>query len=339
MDDVFLGYESALELWDAPAMDAASRRPGACANDELAGAYASAIAPMTSRSNREFMRSTLTTREFDLLTLPVHILVPQRDARRRSTLFSAHLWKSALPEPAFACMCPGTYASTPPFLFLQFATELSLARLSLLGCRLCGTYVKDERSATGLRRRDALTSTREMTRSIGRLRGPRGIKRAREALGIVLDGAASPMEAVVALLLSMPAEAGGYGLPQPSLNYRIDPPPGLKRRSAQAFFVCDLYWPECRVAVEYDSDSFHTGSERIAHDSERRNALAYLGITVMTITRRQVMSLPAMDRAAAQLGRLLGVPDSPNSPETADLYRRRLALRAELMPSRAASTA
>lgn len=336
MEDVFLGYESALEFWNAPVMDEASRRPGACANGEIAEVYAHAVAPMTSRSNREYVRSTLTTCEFGLLKPPIHILVPRREGRRRSSLFSAHLWGSALPEPAFVRVCPGTYASTPAFLFLQMATELSLARLALLGYRLCGTYAEDGRAKHGLRSRNALMSTREVVRRLESLRGLRGIKRAREALGFVLDGAASPMEAAVALLLSMPLKVGGYGLPQPMLNCRIDLPGELRGAVAQDCYVCDLLWPKHRVAVEYDSDMFHTGSRRIAHDSERRNALAYLGITVVTVTRRQAMSLPAMDRVAAQLRGLLGVsgPD-----ETAELYRQRLALRAELLPAGSAARA
>ena len=88
--------------------------------------------------------------------------------------------------------------------------------------------------------------------------------------------------------------------------------------SGSAFFSCDLFWPDGGVAVEYDSDMFHTGSERIARDSERRNALSYLGISVVTVTRRQVMSAVGCDRIARLLEKHLGIAgraERASSPE------------------------
>lgn len=60
------------------------------------------------------------------------------------------------------------------------------------------------------------------------------------------------------------------------------------------------------MAVEYDSDAYHTGAERIASDASRRNALSYLGNAVVTVTRAQVLDCDGMDKTARAIAKLLG---------------------------------
>jgi very-short-patch-repair endonuclease len=56
----------------------------------------------------------------------------------------------------------------------------------------------------------------------------------------------------------------------------------------------DLAYPDRRVAIEYDSDAWHSGVDRRHRDAERRNRLRALGWTVVEVT-------PAQLRAPAQL--------------------------------------
>ena len=97
--------------------------------------------------------------------------------------------------------------------------------------------------------------------------------------------------------------------------------------TGNAYFCCDLLWPEARVAVEYDSTMFHTGARRIAADSERRNALAYLGVDVVSVTRDQLMDPLRMDGVVRLLQKTLGV-DAAVVPGDSHL---RAALRRELL--------
>lgn len=60
------------------------------------------------------------------------------------------------------------------------------------------------------------------------------------------------------------------------------------------------------MAVEYDSDMFHTGSKRIAHDSKRRNALLSAGIAVVTVTTAQIKDAREIDEIAVVLSQALG---------------------------------
>jgi hypothetical protein len=71
------------------------------------------------------------------------------------------------------------------------------------------------------------------------------------------------------------------------------------------YFRCDLLWARFRVAIEYDSDMFHTGKEKIANDSVRRNVLGFMGINVITVTRSQLYSASGMQSIAEQLAKAM----------------------------------
>lgn len=120
------------------------------------------------------------------------------------------------------------------------------------------------------------------------------------------------METALAMALSMPPRLGGYGLPLPKMNYRVEARKGgadggAGGKSRPRYYLCDLYWPGKRVDLEYDSDQEHVGPERISADAERRNDLQALGVTPLTATREQVMNDDGLDRLARQVGGALGV--------------------------------
>lgn len=132
------------------------------------------------------------------------------------------------------------------------------------------------------------------------------------------------MEVAAALLLCLPCALGGCGLPRPQLNRRIDI--GLQGAAVTGsrFFRCDLYWPEKRVALEYDSNDHHLRADESAADSARRNALAFLGVSVVTMTTCHLYSPSETDRVVRVLARHLGIT---LRPRVASYAARRHALR------------
>ena len=219
--------------------------------------------------------------------------------------------------------------SSPEFCFFQMASQLSLVKLIELGFELCGTYAAPASAASApsapaaavsapasvapaatpdiqdtLREvettynRSPLTTTKRLTAFVSKLGGVAGVKQASKALQYILDGSASPMETTITMLLTLPYRLGGYGLPAPELNMQITPAKTAKSMADRAFYSCDLYWPDFEIAVEYDSDAYHTGSARIASDSRRRNSLSALGVQVITITNQQVQRIEAFEVAA-----------------------------------------
>lgn len=108
------------------------------------------------------------------------------------------------------------------------------------------------------------------------------------------------------MMLCLPYGLGGYGIEMPLLNCRINVPRELKRIAHKRFYVCDLYWPDAQLAVEYDSDMFHTGTQRISSDSKRRNSLASMDILVITVTRPQIGNWEELKKVARLLAKHTG---------------------------------
>ena len=132
------------------------------------------------------------------------------------------------------------------------------------------------------------------------------------------------MESAVSLMVGLPQRLGGLGLPRPTLNQRISP--GRRGRAATSahFYDCDLFWPQARLALEYDSDLCHTGADRLNSDAARRTALLALGITVVTATRDQIYRPRQFRQLETTLRRQLGVR---RQVRCADFERRQEELR------------
>ena len=198
------------------------------------------------------------------------------------------------------------FASSLEACFLQMATLLPFADLVRVGFELCGRYALSSRDPRGFETRAMpLTTCVALRGYVDKARGMRGSKKARQALAFVAEGSASPMETALAMLLCLPRAQGGYGLPLPLLNHEVVLR-SARKTAWKKTYCCDLFWPEGSLAVEYDSDMFHTGSKRIAHDSKRRNALLSAGIAVVTVTTAQIKDAREIDEIAVVLSQALG---------------------------------
>jgi hypothetical protein len=124
-----------------------------------------------------------------------------------------------------------------------------------------------------------------------------------------MDGAASPMESAIALLLTLPYKRGGYCLPQPELNRRIDLDATAKRLAGQSFCRGDLCWPDSCLDLEYLGRSSHDALPNMLKDRGRTLAIEHMGYEVIEITREQALDLFAFDvvarRVASHLGKRL----------------------------------
>ena len=200
--------------------------------------------------------------------------------------------------------------SSPEFCYLQMANQLSLVHLIELGYELCGTYSmpagrESELSAEGLFNRVPLTSRKRLKAFAERMPGMKGRQKVMRALRYLNDGSASPMETKLSVLLTLPYKLGGYSFPMPELNSRIIPSKAAKRISSKACYICDLYWPDYNLAVEYDSDLFHTGPERIANDAKKKNDLASIDVTTITVTNQQIRNTAEFEKLAGLLAGIM----------------------------------
>lgn len=214
---------------------------------------------------------------------------------------------------------------TPTFSTLP--SELPTTKLLAIGFELCGTYRINPLDQIGFSKAEALCTPAEIEKVVQSITA-RGARRAERLAKYLISDSASPMETALALILTLPVRYGGYSIPQPVMNMLVPVKAGQGRGADKHYYRCDLAWPDRGVAVGYDSDAFHTGSDRIAADARRRNSLSYLGYRVITVGRQQMKSEAALNMVAVQIAKQLGVRLRPRSQNWAESRKR---LRQELL--------
>lgn len=235
----------------------------------------------------------------------IHATVAHARLRRAGGGIETSVRKGPFHSRSFMRIEDGLYVSTPEMAFCEMASVLSLERLIALGFELCGTYRRA--STFGLARYDAtpLTSPGALASFIEKSPQFKGVKKARRALPLILDGSASPRESELAMLLCLPYSLGGYGLPHPTMNAEM-PLPKNVAATGRSSLRCDLYWPAARLDVEYDSAEFHSAERLLANDSMRRIALESMDVTSVNLTAEHLRRASLFDEAAQGIARILG---------------------------------
>ena len=271
------------------------------------------------------------TRELSRLSRPVHLLVRSAGSRRVLREAHVHVWSSEVPREAFvtASAAADVFVCAPEFALMSMARSADVLGLIVAAFEACGTFQTAPFDARGFITRDVLTTPSDVLRIAAQAGAFPGAGRLRRAMRYVVGGAASPMEAILAMLLCLPCSLGGYGLPWPELNGRVDVP----RRHAQSvdgsYYVCDLLWRQAGVCVENDSMMFHSGAQKISADARRRDALALLGFEVHAVTAAQVRSAELLDRVARLVA--LRLRHRIRTDCVPDWEQRRLDLRQRLL--------
>lgn len=237
---------------------------------------------------------------------PVDLLVPTPQNRRKSSLRTCHIWGSPMPSASFVPLIGGVHLAMPEFVFLQLAPRLSLPRLIMLGFEACGFYGAPRPGCLATDRCMPLTSVGRLQRFVDTAGGAYGVKRARSALRFVLDGSASIMESAMVVLACLPRSHGGYGLPLPTMNPRIDVPATKRELLGRSWVTCDAFWPEARFALEYDGRRDHTGNDNLMRDYARASDLVALGIATDTITKETLFNTHQFDKTVRKVAKSIG---------------------------------
>lgn len=314
--DILIGYQSALDYWRllGPSF-LRGHQARRTATHRARKALARAEKPVLAEGNRRPAGCSL----------PLRVLVGSRRTRTTTACIVSHTWAS-VPGNSFVDAGQGFFVSTPEFCFLQMASQMTLVQLIQLGMELCGTYAKvDDGPAVS---RDApLTTIAKLKAFVEVAAEARGRVKALRAIRHLMPNSASPMETVLAMLLSLPYGLGGYGLEKPKLNYRIDVPPSRRDLADRGYCLCDLCWPDAKLAVEYDSKLHHTDLDSQSSDARRRGTLIALGFTVITVLPGHVTDGGALNRLARQAAKLTGKRLRYRDPE---FTRKHLELRDQL---------
>lgn len=238
---------------------------------------------------------------------PVHLIVPDVSLRVRRAHLTCSVFDRRIPSPAFVEVGNGTFVMSPEACFLQEAKTAHFEALVETGFELCGTY-RMPATSEGEAQYDQppLTSIEALRAFIARAGRIAGVDAARKAVPHILPGSASPKESQLAMICCLPGRLGGYGLPQPKLNYPIAVSEKARGRNVGRTCRCDLFWPDAGLDVEYDSHLHHAGGAEQVKDSARRTALAYENILVISVTSEQLHTRTEMDKVANAIAKQLG---------------------------------
>ncbi len=270
----------------------------------------------------------------------------------------ARTMPKTLPARSVVRIDAGLYMVCPELIVLQMASRLSEVTLAQLIMELCGTYSLGPAGGTdalgakevhtgdwdayiwGSGDRNAgkcafdlepVTTIERIRWYSQRVRVRGGAAKLRGALQIAMEGSASPPETIVALMLSLPREMGGYGLGRPSLNARLDVKETEYGNVGKDVYFLDAFWQDAFADVEYESTSFHldpvaalalvaarTGDYEtddaigawrreyvMKADADRRRLrdLQYLGIQVIPVTAFDLKGVYRLDQVARSLAR------------------------------------
>lgn len=216
--------------------------------------------------------------------MPIHMLVPGNRLRHRSERLEFHTYRGTMPRSALRKVAEHLYVTSPEFCFMQMAAVMGFEEQVKFGMRLCARYSE----AVKGREVKPLTSTAQIDAFLSAMKGHDGIKQSRRALNYLLDQSGSPRETAESMLAFLPRASGGYARPFGKMNMVIPLNKELSRITGKNHLECDLCWPKEKVAVEYDSDEYHSTSDENLADSIKRSALKQLGFKVITIRKRQL---------------------------------------------------
>ena len=291
---LFIGYETAFWIW------------------RKAGPWAfSALTPSRVRSLAGGAPTRATIDRFraehpDLATDILHLVVRYEDFRTMDGV-KTHVKRNQPLDRSFYKLDDDVYVASPELCLFQLATTLSNVQAIKLAMEMCGSYAIDPiYNDPGFCKRPPITNASKLKNYATRAYAPNSRAHSVAFTHWVANGSASPRETALYMLLCLPPRLGGYGIAKPQLNQRIKLSFEEQFLVGSHHFDCDAYWPDKRVAVEYDSAQYHTEAEKQERDAIRRNMLQYKNIQVITATRTQVNSPSKFDGLARQIAKATG---------------------------------
>lgn len=247
---------------------------------------------------------------------PLEVLVHTRAENRRGYGIVTRCIQAPLPEGSFFEIENDLYVCSPELIFLLAASMVPLRGLVTLGCELCGTYSLFSDTSSAIKHAQ-ITDVATIGEYLKKVPGMRGIKLARQALSCVADGSASPRETDVYMQFCMRSKLAGFGLGGVRLNKTLDVDGRAKRFTDMEKITPDLYWPEHKLAIEYESTENHgayvstrellsINRRRLASDSERRRTYKAMGIEALTVTDGEFCNYNEVERIAKLLAQKMG---------------------------------
>ena len=241
-----------------------------------------------------------------------HALVAAAGKRRRSSRVCCHVAPASLPSRSLLHVRAELYTASPALCCLQFAEAHSLIQTLALVMELCGTFTmfeaprdKAEKEEGGYCEAEQALTLNKLNAYLARVAKTRGTAKTRRALRYALEGARSPMEAIMAAQYHLPFSLGGFGCRTMWLNHRLPFTRRAQAASGMPYAVCDAYLPAARIDLEYNS-GHHDGRGARLHDERRSAGMSALDVQTIVINGEQLRNVEALEAIAQTIYRRAG---------------------------------
>ncbi len=184
---------------------------------------------------------------------------------------------------------------------------------------------------TTLWKRPPITTHERFELEIARMKYLGGLKRARRLAPFIVEGAGSPLETNMVMIICLPPELGGEGWRIPYLNRRIALSPSAQLLSGSSFCVGDQVWPDSKLVLEENGKEYHADRDGFAEHSGRRAALESMGYIVQEITYAQMSHYEQLEAILLSIATQFGFSLQPRTPA---FIRKRKGLLSLLFPPR-----
>lgn len=241
--------------------------------------------------------------------LPLDVMVTSKAQAHRMRGVRTHLLSTPACQTPLYVIGEHVAVVSPELCFVQACLQDRMLPNLELAMEWMGVYALGNEVVPWCVDVSPLLDQDECARVLGLLRRVPGKRVAARALSRVRGGSASPRETACFLVLTLPQSMGGFNLPMPEINSRIDVEgTPAARFSKDRFYLADFLWASAYLIVEYDGRDDHelTPSD-IQRDKDRRSVLAAMGYTVIVITRHDLRSEEALSMKVAQIAQRLHV--------------------------------
>ena len=274
------------------------------------------------------------------------VLVFDRSRLRNTAHLKAHLWTRPLPPGSLVSIDYWSkeivlYVCAPEFVYLQVAAQSDRLETIYAGFSLTADYRIDALAPAGVVNRGdigcdgRLTSRERIAAYLIECDGLPGIRSATRLLKYVREGSRSPRESGLCMMLYLPTKYGGCALGDATLNKSYSFADGRTRlgdakrveRIPDIVLEARPEWTSIgepslaepaatrTVAVDYDSDAAHSGSEKMESDVSRRNDMTMIeGVAHFTVTTSQANDCKSMKRLCDRIRRKLRLRKRPIMP-------------------------
>lgn len=199
--------------------------------------------------------------------LEVGVVAPERAPRRRGIR-----GRQLAPTHVEVRTLEGLRLSSPASTWAMLGRDAGVRELVRIG----DVLVRVPRGERGRRLpEERLSTLEELTDAVAAGRRV-GSAKLVEALGLIREGAMSPLETDFRLAVV------AAGLPEPLLDQEI------RDGSGRLAGIADAVWPEYRVIAEVEGDHHRTSRSQWARDIEKHTAYVALGFEVVRLTSAHI---------------------------------------------------